>query len=480
MFRALSVWALLLGPLAVACSVGSGEPGVGRHEEPIIGGAVDTTHDAVVSIALVSNYSLGRCTGTIVKVDPSTRIGWVLTAAHCVDSRPTFVIVGDDREAIDAKRYQVIDYAPHTGYDFQDSSSPNDFAMLRIIGVDASTPVIPILAAADDDLKIGSEVTSVGYGRTTPKDAANVPHTERKSIKRSVSEVSTERIKYELDGGGICSGDSGGPVLYEKDGSEWVVGVHSTVTKGCLGTAASGRMSSVADWLAGHFAMQPPASDCSLCDLEARSGDAPCTKKLEACLGDPSCQPFAECVTRCTSESCRTSCEKKYPLGVGPYRAYEACPCRSSCKDGCSNDVLCKVLPQCGAPVGDDACGACMQSNCCGELLAMSEVSEGYVCLDEQGARADCPTLTTGRAVATCRASACADVCTPKPTATEPRAPAAAAEPEGGGDDGGCAVRPGRHEADSPLGSTRALAFALVAVLFALRRSRRRGGESNC
>ncbi len=60
--------------------------------QAIINGQLDTTHQAVV--ALIGRNSI--CSGTIVQTDPQRGIGWVLTAAHCVDDVPQAIIQGND------------------------------------------------------------------------------------------------------------------------------------------------------------------------------------------------------------------------------------------------------------------------------------------------------------------------------------------------------------------------------------------------
>src|SRR5262245_42564769 len=127
--------------LAVACSSeppsrGSSPETLASSSSAIINGTIDTTHPAVV--AMGSSTTL--CSGTIVKTDPLRRIGWVLTAAHCVSKAPVFVIQGQDYMAANVVRYDVIDYRAdprYTGvanYDY-------DFAIVRIAGVDSATPV---------------------------------------------------------------------------------------------------------------------------------------------------------------------------------------------------------------------------------------------------------------------------------------------------------------------------------------------------
>src|SRR5438132_1321509 len=107
--------------LALAASCGSTsapkpEP-ASKSASAIINGTLDTTHDAVVALALQQGTEGGLCSGTVVKVDTTAKIGWVLTAAHCVAITPVFVIQGNDIQDQTAVQYQVIDYTHDTRYD---------------------------------------------------------------------------------------------------------------------------------------------------------------------------------------------------------------------------------------------------------------------------------------------------------------------------------------------------------------------------
>src|SRR2546430_11092494 len=95
--------ALLAAPVLVlvaACSSTSSpkSESTGTTASPIINGQLDTTHDAVVAIALQQGNEGGLCSGTIVKIDAATNIGWVLTAAHCVAISPVLVIQSRSEE----------------------------------------------------------------------------------------------------------------------------------------------------------------------------------------------------------------------------------------------------------------------------------------------------------------------------------------------------------------------------------------------
>src|SRR4051794_6747396 len=78
--------------LISGCAAPAPDERVGVERGPILGGALDTTHSAVVAV-LGADF---ECTGTIVQVKGA--IGYVLTAAHCCDAtaHPLQVVMGND------------------------------------------------------------------------------------------------------------------------------------------------------------------------------------------------------------------------------------------------------------------------------------------------------------------------------------------------------------------------------------------------
>ncbi len=89
----------------------SGDERVTRTQQAIIGGALDTTHAAVVTLrSAPSGGGFFECSGTLVKIDPATGVGWVLTAGHCLSNwKPQTVLLGEDPEAPSTRRFSVPD-----------------------------------------------------------------------------------------------------------------------------------------------------------------------------------------------------------------------------------------------------------------------------------------------------------------------------------------------------------------------------------
>lgn len=377
----------------------------------IVGGDDDTTHDAVVLLRASFQGGIKECSGTIVKVDAAARVGYVLTAAHCATWKPTTVLLGASPDDPATRQFRVLDMssAPYTG---SPGDTSHDLAVVRFLGATATTPVLPI-AGATDGVDVGSAVVSVGYGITTqsPPDPAPV---RRRHVARSLSAAGATFVKYtQSDGHGVCSGDSGGPVLFGAPGAEKVVGVHSSVDPDCLGTATSMRVSGELAFVEGALgAALPTMTTCAVCAGIAESGDDVCAKRRDACSASTECRAVLDCRSACSSQACADACMDK--PGAGLLLAFQACSCQDACKTECASSAGCGALPKCGAaPNAKDACDACGMASCCAERRAASFDADGYACVrDRSGAAckgASAPTAT--RAYESCLAKSCASAC---------------------------------------------------------------------
>jgi MYXO-CTERM domain-containing protein len=385
-----------------------------------------------------------------------------------------FVLQGDDfSQTGGVLRYDVIDYKADPRYGGA-VGSPYDFAVLRIAGVDATTPTIP-LASASDGLTIGTNVLSVGYGRTTL--IASGPGTEntvRRHVAKQLGQVG-QMIAYDMSSSGICQGDSGGPVLVGSPGSEKVVGVHSYVQGDCNGTGVSGRVSFGLSFIAGEIAKAVPTEDCALCGQIASSGNGTCAAATRSCLADKECGGYYECLS---SGATKASCLVKFPKAEGPFNAAANCQCTQACTAQCKGTFECVNTPKCGYKLPAGACTTCTESACCDQALACASDGTCYVCLKTNDAAPECATNAARKAMATCVASKCNAECAGSGLATgadpvaDPDAgtdPASAAGPGGGSTTtttSGCSIT---HTSSSP--SFGLVAFA--AALLGLRRRRR-------
>lgn len=467
-----------------ACASSPSSPGdeaaperVERSSSAIINGQLDTTHEAVVAIIMQEGQQGGLCSGTIVKVDAARHIGWVATAAHCVEVPPVLVVQGADFTQPDALRYEIIDYKADNRYTGSAGSS-YDFAMIRIAGVDASTPTIP-LVTSPDGLTNGTPVLSVGYGRTTLNSSGSTDeNTVRRRVSKTLNQVGSTQIAYNMSSNGICQGDSGGPVLVSSGGAEKVAGVHSYVQGDCNGTGVSGRVQAGLGFFDGELDKPLPPDDCGLCQAVSSSGNGLCAALTKSCLSDKDCKGYYDCLQNGGS---RSSCLAKFPKAEGPFNAAVNCACTRACVSQCQGGIECQSVPKCGYkfPAGD--CQKCTETACCDESLACAGDGTCYACLKTGDAAAECATNAARKTLATCVASKCKTECagTGLDTGADPSVP----EGSGGGDPtgaagkktttttSGCSLAPaGRASSGSPLG----LAFAAAALASLARRKRAR------
>lgn len=400
----------------VACSSArdAGRESTDQAASPIINGSLDTAHDAVVAILTQSSKDQGGgCTGTIVKVDGARHIGWVATAAHCVDftgldPKNVYVVQGEDYSKQTSILYRTIDFAIHPGWD-PNGGFDSDFAMIRIAGVDANTPVIP-LATNPDGLSSGKQITSVGYGKTDPSPNSTEQNTLRYSITKTAS-VSSAFVSISQTGGGICQGDSGGPMLYGAAGSEKVVAIHSYVSGGCGSGAegVGGRVIAGLSFFNQQLSAALPKEDCNLCEMTANSGTQECAEITQKCYGDPECQGFFDCMQK--QGATRTSCTQKFPKIEGMYAAVAACTCTRACADTCGTTLNCKLTPKCGYKLPAGACTTCTEGSCCTETFDCTADGDCYLCLKNGDSDPGCATNAIRKKLATCVATSCKADC---------------------------------------------------------------------
>jgi len=463
--------------LGVACSMDPAGPAPGedvaRSSSAVINGALDTAHPAVVALILSKGSQGGLCSGTIVKKDVQRHIGWVATAAHCVEIPPAIAIQAQDFTSPDALRYSVIDYKADPRY--SPSSGLYDFAMIRIAGVDETTPVIP-LTTSPDGVRSGTQVTSVGFGRTslveptTPEEE----NTQRHVVQKAIDEVRSTLIGYDMRSSGICQGDSGGPVLVGTGANERIVGIHSFVEGDCDGRGYSARVTAGLQFFDEELSKALPDESCSLCEEIANSGKNECAALSASCLADADCRGYYECLGDLKTES---QCFAKYPLAEGPFYAAANCVCTRACADLCSGSSSCKGVPKCGYEMPAGECTSCIEGSCCQEETDCAADGQCYVCLKNKDADAECATNAARKKLASCAATKCKVECADSPIqagadeaapSDEQEAPAVAAPGTTRITKTGCSTTPGASNGPT------AFALAAGALLTAGARRRRR------
>jgi hypothetical protein len=176
------------------------------------------------------------CTGTLIAP------GVVLTAAHCVNEAPEGVVgfgTGMMPAAPDAMS-GVLRHAIHP---------TADLALLALESTPATaTPIAPNDDPLSDRL-VGVEVEVAGYGDTRTPDL-----TGRFFAVVAISGVDREYVTVDGRGvEGLCSGDSGGPVLaVNAEGRVVVFGVEHGGEISCVGRDQLTRTDVYAEWIAAE------------------------------------------------------------------------------------------------------------------------------------------------------------------------------------------------------------------------------------
>jgi hypothetical protein len=212
---------------------------------------LDLSPGQVLSIGMM-DMGGGLCSGMVIAPR------WFLTAAHCTaGSSPsaTTIRLGSDparpSHGIRARAFQ--------------SHRSSDIALVELsedatVAVPGLVPV-PVITEMLDSAWVGRETEASGYGRTERGSVGT-----RYFSALPVRSVSGDQIHIDGRGmGGVCNGDSGGPIMGRAaDGSVRVLGVVSGGDGTCTYQAWFTRADVSRDWIESHTGptMSPGPPPC--------------------------------------------------------------------------------------------------------------------------------------------------------------------------------------------------------------------------
>ncbi len=243
-----AVWCFLL----LAGCGGFEAPELDREvtSQAIVGGTATTGDPAIVALYTKKpeDEKGALCTGTVIA--PKV----ILTAAHCVhpdlvgEGTTTTLLMGPDLNKPETRCPCIP--AKETHYDPLFSRyllmNGHDIAVV-IMDEPLDVQPIPFMQKAIPDAAAGGAARIVGYGLDNGFNQTGA--VIKRTAELKLNSFDNLFVKTGVWGKGICSGDSGGPVLIKVDGKETVVGVNSFGLIFCISESSSTRVDTYLDFI---------------------------------------------------------------------------------------------------------------------------------------------------------------------------------------------------------------------------------------
>lgn len=212
--------------------------------DEIIGGTADTADPAIIALfAHKEGDNQGSlCTSTLIA--PTV----LLTAAHCVSPQTvgegmTFVaLTGPSLVDSTNPSGQIAVAETHFDPEFDSNNLPNghDIAVAILAQPYAGVTPMPWNKGAIPSSLAGTKVRAVGYGLNNGIGQSGAGVKRQAQIK--LNSIDSKMISTGSAISGICSGDSGGPILAKINGVETIIAVNSYGLIFCLGASHSTRV----------------------------------------------------------------------------------------------------------------------------------------------------------------------------------------------------------------------------------------------
>ncbi|MEQ2263787.1 Elastase-1 [Xenotaenia resolanae] len=209
----------------------------------VVGGGVASPNSWPWQISL--QYQSGSsfyhtCGGSLI------RAGWVMTAAHCVDSSRNYrVVLGEHDLNSNSGREQIISVSQiyiHSNWASSNVANGYDIALLRLSSNAALNSYVQLasLPPSGQVLPHNNPCYITGWGRTSTGGSlsaqlkqAYLPVVDHATCSSNGWWGSTVKTTMVCGGGGNesgCNGDSGGPLNCQVNGQYYVHGITSFVS----------------------------------------------------------------------------------------------------------------------------------------------------------------------------------------------------------------------------------------------------------
>ncbi|XP_054724910.1 chymotrypsinogen B-like [Uloborus diversus] len=206
----------------------------------IIGGREASRGSWPWQVTILNKYREPFCGGTLLSQ------GWVLTAAHCVRKR--LVIRAGEHDLMSdegtEQESRVLDSFVHPDYDM--NTVNNDVALLKLkhpfkFNQFAQPACLP---SPSDELQIHTRAVILGWGKrknsavygTDHLHQAEVPVVDLQDCRENYQNyhISSNMLCAGFKEGRVdsCAGDSGGPLLFQKD-NKWTIFGITSFGEGC-------------------------------------------------------------------------------------------------------------------------------------------------------------------------------------------------------------------------------------------------------
>ncbi len=338
-FRTLCLASCLAALAALSCSPTSPDGGALPGQRPwrgIIHGTPATARqfDAVVEIFYQGS---GICSGTLITDTV------VLTAAHCVHVKDcTWNPVTQRSEncqlETDPSTFRIYVHSSwgdagyqvravtdiHAHPDYDEDAFVDDIALLRIEWPFGDVTPIPALSGepglAWTEADLGLEGIDVGFGLTETGASG-----DRLMVQQQVDvlclgdapcgHASPRTMCSNYREGLICSGDSGGPFLIERDGVLYSAAVHAYGDEDCRYFGCNTLVSAYAGWIADYL-----------------GGDG--LKSGAECIDNGQCQSGICSLGVCCDRACTNAPCEACSAARGAYSSGQCSWSSAACDDG--------------------------------------------------------------------------------------------------------------------------------------------------